>query len=408
MTRVYTTGVFDLLHPGHISTLRRAAEFGDELVVGVQEDDSVYAQKGQRPAMTHTDRVQVLSSLPFVSSCVTYSNTDQREMLDTVKPDVMVQTSEWAGQTDRSPILDLLKERGIRFEELAIDKTISSTEIKKRVMQHAKIVRDDARVLRAHLRIMPITDLSVYEQFDPRRTEKLVDKIQKDGSFFNPIVVAQHEKTFIVVDGANRLEALRRIGCTSALVHVVQYADTEAVELRNNAHFLSIPEDEFKSVLAQAGFELHETATSITQGDKAMTDATCAFGGKQFTITHKTLSSVDFVNALVETYIGKHEVYRLSELSQDAQSISVKIVFRTFGIQEILDVIARGEFIQSGITWHKMKHAIVRFHVPLAMLQDATHSDAGQGWLEQEIERKIAAKDIRYYPTHTYICDEWS
>ena len=60
MTLVYTTGVFDILHPGHISTLKRAREYGDKLIVGVQDDESVEKQKGRRPTLTCKERMMML------------------------------------------------------------------------------------------------------------------------------------------------------------------------------------------------------------------------------------------------------------------------------------------------------------------------------------------------------------
>lgn len=70
-TIVYTTGVFDMLHPGHLTILRRARELGDRLVVGVQEDSSVEAQKGVRPIMSTRERTTMLRALPFVDQVIT-------------------------------------------------------------------------------------------------------------------------------------------------------------------------------------------------------------------------------------------------------------------------------------------------------------------------------------------------
>ncbi len=71
MKTVYTFGVFDLLHPGHINLLKRAKEFGDTLVVGVIDDKSVSDFKGHdRPVQRVEDRIIVLESIRFVDQVV--------------------------------------------------------------------------------------------------------------------------------------------------------------------------------------------------------------------------------------------------------------------------------------------------------------------------------------------------
>ena len=109
ITTVYTTGVFDLLHPGHLSLLRKARALGDKLIVGVQEDDSVEEQKGKRPIMNCEQRMAMLEALPFVDIVFPYSNLDQRKMLAILKPDIMVQGGDWFKTGHRVAIIKYLK-----------------------------------------------------------------------------------------------------------------------------------------------------------------------------------------------------------------------------------------------------------------------------------------------------------
>ena len=95
MIIIYTTGVFDLLHIGHIKILKRARALGDKLTVGVQDDDSVEEQKGERPILNSNERMAMLEALHIVDNTICYTNTDQLDMLDLIKPNIMVQGSDW-------------------------------------------------------------------------------------------------------------------------------------------------------------------------------------------------------------------------------------------------------------------------------------------------------------------------
>ena len=91
--RIFTTGVFDILHRGHLNILTQAAALGD-LVVGIMTDQGVEDTKGTRPILTLEERDAQVRSLPFVSEVIHYTNVDQRDNYRSVKPDIVVQGDE--------------------------------------------------------------------------------------------------------------------------------------------------------------------------------------------------------------------------------------------------------------------------------------------------------------------------
>src|SRR5690606_31970375 len=103
MTTVLTGGVFDLLHPGHLRLLERAACLGDRLVVAVQEDDAVCAVAGkQRPVMSTVERVEMVGALRCVDAVTTYRSGTDGQIVREVAPDVLVHGHDWHRQADRS------------------------------------------------------------------------------------------------------------------------------------------------------------------------------------------------------------------------------------------------------------------------------------------------------------------
>ena len=94
---VFTNGVFDLLHPGHVRYLRAARAEGDVLIVAVNSDRSVRANKGpSRPIMPEHERAEILESLGVVDAVVVFDDETPQVIIDRLRPDVLVKGADWA------------------------------------------------------------------------------------------------------------------------------------------------------------------------------------------------------------------------------------------------------------------------------------------------------------------------
>jgi len=96
-TVVFTNGVFDLLHPGHVRYLRAARREGDVLIVAVNSDRSVRAIKGPtRPVNPEEERAEVVAALACVDAVVVFDDETPQQIVSRLQPDVLAKGADWA------------------------------------------------------------------------------------------------------------------------------------------------------------------------------------------------------------------------------------------------------------------------------------------------------------------------
>ena len=93
---VFTNGVFDLLHIGHITYMAKAADLGDKLVVGLNADSSVKRLKGDnRPVNDQANRAALLAALFFVDGIVIFEEDTPLNLITTLLPDILVKGADY-------------------------------------------------------------------------------------------------------------------------------------------------------------------------------------------------------------------------------------------------------------------------------------------------------------------------
>lgn len=96
---VFTNGCFDILHPGHINYLSKAAELGTKLIVGLNSDKSVSKIKGpSRPYNNQNERQLMLASLEFVDAVVIFEQETPLELIKTIVPNFLVKGGDYSIQ----------------------------------------------------------------------------------------------------------------------------------------------------------------------------------------------------------------------------------------------------------------------------------------------------------------------
>lgn len=125
---VFTNGVFDLLHPGHVDVLRGARLQGDHLVVGLNADASVKRLKGpERPVRSEAERAYVLAAFEVVDAVVLFAEDTPFELVRRLEPDVIVKGGDYSPDTVVGA--DVVTARGGRVVIIPLTPGQSTTSI---------------------------------------------------------------------------------------------------------------------------------------------------------------------------------------------------------------------------------------------------------------------------------------
>ena len=129
---VFTNGVFDILHPGHLRYLQHARSLGDVLIVGLNADVSVRRNKGpERPINAEHERAEVLEALECVDAVVLFEEDTPHEIIAAIQPDILVKGADWA--EDAIVGRDTVEARGGKVVRVPIEQGYSTTEIIRRI-----------------------------------------------------------------------------------------------------------------------------------------------------------------------------------------------------------------------------------------------------------------------------------
>jgi len=134
-TVVFTNGVFDLLHVGHLELLEQAKALGDYLIVGVNGDSSTHRLKGfGRPIVPAEERARLVAALAPVDTAVIFNQDTAEQLVEALRPDVYAKGGDWA---ERSPPPEsaVVEAYGGRVQYLTYLPDHSTTRLIQRILR---------------------------------------------------------------------------------------------------------------------------------------------------------------------------------------------------------------------------------------------------------------------------------
>ena len=134
---VFTNGVFDLLHLGHVRFLQAAAREGDLLIVGINSDTSANSIKGvTRPVVTESERAEVLLALDCVDAVIIFNEIKPNLIIREIVPDVLVKGADWSA--DQIVGRDTVESAGGRVVRVSVETGYSTTALIERIKRVAR------------------------------------------------------------------------------------------------------------------------------------------------------------------------------------------------------------------------------------------------------------------------------
>lgn len=142
-TVVFTNGVFDLLHRGHVEYLEEAAALGDRLVIGVNGDASVQRLKGpSRPIVPCEERAELLAALACVDLVIPFDDDTPERLIRAVRPQVLVKGGDWA--LDAIVGRAFVESLGGRVERIRVREGHGTSAIVRRIRAHRSALDEPA------------------------------------------------------------------------------------------------------------------------------------------------------------------------------------------------------------------------------------------------------------------------
>ncbi len=132
-TVVFTNGVFDIIHRGHVDYLARAHDLGDVLIIGLNSDQSVKKIKGpNRPIQPHKDRALILAAFEFVDYITIFNEETPIHVITTLLPDILVKGGDYTIETVVGH--DIVEEHGGKTVIIPLVPEKSSTQVIQKIL----------------------------------------------------------------------------------------------------------------------------------------------------------------------------------------------------------------------------------------------------------------------------------
>ncbi len=264
------------------------------------------------------------------------------------------------------------------------------------------------------LRIVDARDVYLHEDADPQRVERLVEQLTRDGTLRNPpVAVGLAAGGFVVLDGANRTSALRRL---EAPAHLLQIVDYGAPEIRLDVwHHLLREDGPALNDLLPQGLMVDLTDRASLTRALAAGDAACGVVAGNAVRGVRARGGlpgrIGALRTVVGSYNGRLPIYRvltddLDELREEYDRIGALVVFPTFTKEQILDLAVLPEKLPTGITRHIIPHRALRVNLPLEVLRGPGGLEAKNAALSALIHERLLDRRVRVYPEPTVLFDD--
>jgi L-serine kinase (ATP) / ParB family transcriptional regulator, heme-responsive regulator len=265
------------------------------------------------------------------------------------------------------------------------------------------------------LRLLSSSEILLHEECEDNRFGRLVERFNEEKVLYNPLIVGKVADSYMLIDGANRFQALQEIGCRSILAQLVDYK-SPGVKLRSWYHFINeMSLNELKGYLKSCGID-HEKWDGQRPAEKLNHIGVISSEGQRLLIKFddslpEMLSSLAGFNRFYEseytyTRIDSDTDISSGNVSELSTEHGVLIVYPDFKKEDIIRISQMDQKLPAGISRHLIPNRVLHIKILIEALRSDENLDKRNDELEKFIQYKIDTKKVRLYKEPILVFDE--
>jgi hypothetical protein len=268
------------------------------------------------------------------------------------------------------------------------------------------------------LRIVPLEQIRFHEAPETDRAARLVERLAEDRHLLNPPIVAplKQAEGYLLIDGANRISAMRLLGYTCVPVQIINY-DDPALRLGSWHHaVMRLPWPAWLEQLRVQGLTLQFVSAEEAEGALAARDACAVLLSTEqkaaiIPASRNLRADVHAITRLTDTYKKSHPFERvdqtnLAELGNFYPDLAALVLFSPFEKNEVMQLVTDNLKLPTGLTRHSIPGRVLRVNIQLDVLRSDLSLEDKNEWLEAFVRMRLQERHVRFYPESVFIFDD--
>jgi len=263
------------------------------------------------------------------------------------------------------------------------------------------------------LKLLSSSKILLHEECEDNRFGKLIARFNEERVLYNPLIIGKIEDKFILIDGANRFEALRNIGCLSILGQLVDYSSPD-VTLKTWYHFVNeMTLDDLVNYCNKNSLKFSECRINSKPENKeqlivksSQNQAICISLSNEL---EEMLSTLSKLNRYYENEFSYARIDSDTDIS-DVKKLSTEegllFIFPEFHKEDIVTISGLKQKLPAGISRHLIPNRVLHIKILIDALMTDEHLERRNEELEKYVQYKIDTKKVRLYREPILIFDE--
>jgi hypothetical protein len=268
------------------------------------------------------------------------------------------------------------------------------------------------------LRIVPIGQIRFHEAPETDRAARLVERLAEDRHILNPPIVAplKNADGYLLIDGANRISAMRLLGYNCVPVQIINY-DDPTLRLGSWHHaVMRLAWREWIEQLRSHDLVIEPASVAEAEGALASRDACAALLAADektaiIPASKNLRADVQAITRLIDTYKKSYPFERVDqtnflELKNFYPDLAALALFAPFEKNEVMQLVTDNLKLPTGLTRHSIPGRVLRMNIQLDVLRsDLSLADKNE-WLEAFVRIRMQERHVRFYPEPVFIFDD--